>query len=293
MSKPDTFFVKKIMVTANGHTYPQWKVEGRINGVRHRKFFSERTDADGHKAQMEIQALNDTQIVRTTVSHLPPEQLRDAEAALLRLKGKGTLVNAVDWFLSTHHDTLTKLTCAQALTQFLADRTPHLRPATLRDYEATRIGKLKDRSGVIDLNNGVIRITPAIAKTKDVRQITIQPNLAAWLKRYPLTEFPLLPKNAGDRLHEIRTKFGIGHDVLRHTFISMHIGKFRSKGDTALQAGNSEDMIKKHYLNLVTTAEAETFWAIVPATKKATSKKRIKPKVEIAPEPIAHTEKPA
>jgi hypothetical protein len=36
-------------------------------------------------------------------------------------------------------------------------------------------------------------------------------------------------------------------------------------GDTALQAGNSEAIIKKHYLNLVSPEEADAFWQIVPA----------------------------
>jgi len=51
--------------------------------------------------------------------------------------------------------------------------------------------------------------------------------------------------------------------VLRHTFISMHVAKFRSMGDTALQAGNSEHMIKKHYLNRVTPPEAKQFWNVM------------------------------
>jgi len=88
--------------------------------------------------------------------------------------------------------------------------------------------------------------------------------LQASLNRYPLDRFPIIPRNAFDLLLEVRKKFAIGHDVLRHTFISMHVAKFRSMGDTALQAGNSEAMIKKPYLNLVTLDEAEAFWQILP-----------------------------
>jgi hypothetical protein len=44
----------------------------------------------------------------------------------------------------------------------------------------------------------------------------------------------------------------------------MHVAEFKSMGDAALQAGNSEAMIKTHYLNLVTPAEAKEFWSIVP-----------------------------
>jgi hypothetical protein len=51
---------------------------------------------------------------------------------------------------------------------------------------------------------------------------------------------------------------------MRHTFISMFVGKFRSMGEAALQAGNSESIIRKHYLDLKTTAEADLFFDILP-----------------------------
>jgi hypothetical protein len=51
---------------------------------------------------------------------------------------------------------------------------------------------------------------------------------------------------------------------MRHTFISMFVGKFRSMGEAALQAGNSESIIRKHYLDLKTVAEAEQFFGILP-----------------------------
>jgi hypothetical protein len=51
---------------------------------------------------------------------------------------------------------------------------------------------------------------------------------------------------------------------MRHTYISMTIGAFRSVGDAALQAGNSEAVIRKHYLDLKSVEEADEFWHIVP-----------------------------
>ncbi len=51
---------------------------------------------------------------------------------------------------------------------------------------------------------------------------------------------------------------------MRHTFISMFVAKFRSIGEAALQAGNSETIIRKHYLDLKDAAEAEEFWGILP-----------------------------
>jgi hypothetical protein len=128
-----------------------------------------------------------------------------------------------------------------------------------------RFLRLASAGRVIDLQAGVIRITPELAKTKDVRQIVIQPCLHAWLTRYPIDRYPIIPNSASNLLAEVRKKFSLGHDWLRHTFISMHVAKFRSMGDTALQAGNSEAIIKKHYLNLVSPEEADAFWRIVPA----------------------------
>jgi hypothetical protein len=395
-TRTGVFSVRKVKLQANGHTYFEWKVDGRINGTRHRRFFSSREDAEAHRAEKEIQALNETKIVRTTASHLSGEQLRDAEGALQRLQGRYSLMMAADWLLRTYRDTLTRKTFAETYPLFLDERLSHLRSTTYQDYrstltsfasvyghrdlpgigtgdiieflksrgvagkswnnlradlnaffawcekpprewiannpvrvvekfeiaqgipeilsaekvkelfafletyrgnprtplepgclvpyfalavfagirpsvnggEITRIAKLVNTKRIIDLKAGVIRIPPELAKTKDVRQVMIQPCLQAWLQRYPIARYPLIPCNACHLLPQVRGKFGIGHDVLRHTFISMHVSKFRSMGDTALQAGNSEAMIKKHYLNLATPDEAEAFWQIAPALTK-------------------------
>jgi hypothetical protein len=94
--------------------------------------------------------------------------------------------------------------------------------------------------------------------------VTIQPNLAAWLRAYPLDRFPIVPVNLEFTRRVVAKKLGLTHDVLRHTFISMFVAKFRSLGEAALQAGNSETIIRKHYLNLKSTAEADQFWGILP-----------------------------
>lgn len=44
----------------------------------------------------------------------------------------------------------------------------------------------------------------------------------------------------------------------------MFVGKFRSLGEAALQAGNTESIIRKHYLDLKTVAESDEFFGIVP-----------------------------
>jgi hypothetical protein len=44
----------------------------------------------------------------------------------------------------------------------------------------------------------------------------------------------------------------------------MFVGKYRSMGEAALQAGNSESIIRKHYLDLKSKEEAEQFFNILP-----------------------------
>jgi hypothetical protein len=137
MRKTSYFSVRKVRLRANGHTYFAWKVDGRINGIRHRRFFSNREEAEAHKAAKDLQALNEAKVVRTTVSHLSGDQLRDAEAALQRLQGRYSLVMAADWLLRTFRDTLTQKSFAESIPLFLDERCPHLRRTTYQDYKTT------------------------------------------------------------------------------------------------------------------------------------------------------------
>lgn len=135
--------------------------------------------------------------------------------------------------------------------------------------EIWKLGHAPDLGRLVDTGMGVIRVTPDIAKTDSIRQIKIRPNLAAWLTRYPLKEYPIVMKGMAGLVTEVRKKFSLGTDVLRHTFISMHVAKWKSLGEAALEAGNSESIIRKHYLNLFSEAEAERFWGVIPSMVNA------------------------
>ncbi|MDF9828511.1 integrase [Ereboglobus sp. PH5-10] len=130
------------------------------------------------------------------------------------------------------------------------------------DSERGEIAKLKPEH--VNMETGVIHIEPEVSKIDMKRNVTIQPNLVAWLRAYPLEKNPILVPNIKHLRTGIIKKFGLSHDVLRHTFISMHVAKFRSMGDAALQAGNSEAIIRKHYLDVKSPAEAEAFFNIMP-----------------------------
>ena len=116
----------------------------------------------------------------------------------------------------------------------------------------------------VRLDEGVIRISAEVSKVREPRKIVIQPNLAAWLRAYPLDKFPIIVGNFKKRRERFAKRFSLSHDVMRHTFISMLVAKHRSFGEAALQAGNSESIIRRHYLDLKTSAEAEEFFNIYP-----------------------------
>jgi len=119
---------------------------------------------------------------------------------------------------------------------------------------------------LVNLDSGVINITAEVSKVREPRKVTIHPNLAAWLKAYPLDTFPIVPKRFTLIRAKIARAHNLTHDIMRHTFISMFVAKFRSVGEAALQAGNSESIIRKHYLDLKTQPEAERFYGIMPTS---------------------------
>jgi integrase len=123
----------------------------------------------------------------------------------------------------------------------------------------------------VKLDANMIRIDGEVSKVREPRNVTIQPNLAAWLRAYPLKKFPIIPANLQHIREKVAQKFPLAHDVMRHTFISMFVAKFRSIGEASLQAGNSENIIRKHYLDLKSTEEAEQFFGILPTKADATA----------------------
>ena len=136
---------------------------------------------------------------------------------------------------------------------------------------------------MIDLNAGVIHIPAEVSKVRESRKTTIQPNLAAWLRAYPLKECAIMVGDFKKRRQKFGKQLGLSHDVMRHTFISMFVAKFRSIGEAAIQAGNSESIIRRHYLDLKSKEEGEQFFGILPKNTGAL----VTPKVAVPSRPIA------
>lgn len=129
------------------------------------------------------------------------------------------------------------------------------------DGELRKLSTREDE--LINFKTRTIHLPADVSKTKQLRQIAICEALAKWLEAY--RSFPIIPTNF-DRINKrFRKHFKIEHDETRHSFISFHVALHRSVGDAALQAGNSESIIRKHYLNHQPEEEGAAFFSIVPS----------------------------
>jgi integrase len=117
-----------------------------------------------------------------------------------------------------------------------------------------------------------VEIPGAKAKTRRRRPVPITPQLRAWLQ-VAQTEGGELPvANFPNKFGRLRRLAGLAdcwpHDAMRHSFASYHLAKHRSEYQTALDMGTSPQMLFAHYRELVSSADAEAFFALLPAAKE-------------------------
>jgi integrase len=130
-------------------------------------------------------------------------------------------------------------------------------------------------------------------------EITLPANLIAWLKPHAAAKTPFCGANWRKDFDAVKLAAGFGNpnlkpagvetdeakqqrlalkpwtpDVLRHTGISNHLACFQHEGKTAAWAGNSPDIIQRHYKGLVKQPDAKEFWKLKPETDQTVSSKK-------------------
>ena len=133
--------------------------------------------------------------------------------------------------------------------------------AAIRPQEMKRLSAHSNLQNLININTGIITLPAQIAKGRRIRNIKIRPALRAYLEAYP--EPPTLLDSNMRTLKE-RLNFKIPYDGLRHTGITAIYMEHRNFGDTALETGNSESIIRDHYLGFWTDSQADEFWSTRP-----------------------------
>jgi integrase len=120
----------------------------------------------------------------------------------------------------------------------------------------------------VNLAGRFIEIKASKAKTASRRLAPITDNLAAWLAPHAQTSGPVAPfANMSKQLTmKLAPDAGLTwkHNGLRHSFISYRLANIKDIGEVALEAGNSPQMIFKHYRRVVTEPESKEWFGIMP-----------------------------
>ena len=121
-----------------------------------------------------------------------------------------------------------------------------------------------------NVREGFIHITPGIAKIGQVRNVEIEPTLAAWLAAAGVhaPEELICPTNWKRKNQATRKLAGLANrqDVARHSYATYHLAKYRNRGLLEENMGHSQNsaMLMRHYRAAATPAQAEAYWAILP-----------------------------
>jgi integrase len=151
--------------------------------------------------------------------------------------------------------------------------------AGLRPTELSRLAW-----GRINLKARSITIGSDVAKMRGKRLVEISENLREWLALFAVAQAPIVGPNFRRDFDTVKAIAGWGgrskekkgkeelkpwtQDIMRHTAISYHLARYQHEGKTATWAGNSPDMVQRHYKGLVTNAQARRFWKILPPSSR-------------------------
>jgi Site-specific recombinase XerD len=118
---------------------------------------------------------------------------------------------------------------------------------------------------------GYLEVAAHKAKTATRRIVPISDNLSRWLAIAPRTHARVWPHSRGHFIREIaratvKSALKWKCNGLRHSFISYRLALLQDVNRVALEAGNSPQMIFRHYRELCTPQEAKTWFAIAPET---------------------------
>jgi integrase len=158
---------------------------------------------------------------------------------------------------------------AKLLAAADADFVPCLAICGFAGLRSAELERLSWRD--IDLAAGFITVSAGNAKTRSRRTIPISNNLAQWLAPYANHVGKVWNKKPGilyNAQRETAAPAGVTwkSNGLRHSFCSYRMAQTQKAALVAMEAGNSESVIFKHYHELVRPAQAEQWFGIVPKT---------------------------
>jgi integrase len=164
----------------------------------------------------------------------------------------------------------------QEMAALLEHATPQITPcfalgafAGLRSEEILRL-----QWGDVTRRPGFVEVAAHKAKTSARRLVPITDNLARWLVPSGESSNALVWQDTKAVFHKERRRVaepaGVRwkQNALRHSFISYRLAEIQDVNRVALEAGNSPQMIFRHYRELATPEQARTWFSISPDKAK-------------------------
>ena len=136
----------------------------------------------------------------------------------------------------------------------------------------------------VNLKRRFVQITADNAKTAQRRLVPLSDAAVAWLQPRAKDEGHVVVRS-GDKgvyydltaavnqartIAGIKTKFKWKRNGLRHSFCSYRLAITQDAAKTSLEAGNSPQMIFRHYRELTTEDEAKEWFGVMPPKSSAT-----------------------
>jgi integrase len=145
---------------------------------------------------------------------------------------------------------------------------PYLAIAAFCGLRAAEISRLDWSEVHLTGAEHFIEVKASKAKTASRRTVPISDNCAQWLAPFVKESGPVCPFERPDKqcfqylgpAAEIEWK----HNGLRHSFISYRLAQIKNVHQVSLEAGNSPQMVFKHYRQLVSETQATEWFGIVP-----------------------------
>lgn len=139
----------------------------------------------------------------------------------------------------------------------------------LRHFELHRLDWAEVGTEYIEVKKGK-------AKTRSRRLVPITANLNAWLAFHRQAAGRVVPfENIANQIGKMvvrgnkdseRKSLAWKFNGLRHSFISYRMAMVQNENQVAAEAGNSPTMIFQYYRQLVTKAQAEEWFSIIPTS---------------------------
>lgn len=166
------------------------------------------------------------------------------------------------------------------LEQTTADLAPCLALAAFAGLRMEELLRLEWAD--LERSPGFVVVAAHKAKTATRRLVSITDNLASWLAASQRREGRIWPHSKAWLFESVRDAvrainkerkaadpskaipFVWKQNALRHSFITYRLAQIQNVNQVALEAGNSPQMIFRHYRELATPEQARTWFSIVP-----------------------------